>query len=108
MEDLIGCVVGIVLIVIGVLQIRGDLSMLHHYHRKRVKEEDKKPFGKLVGLGSIIIGSGIIIAGALSFFAKTFTLRVLDVVSLIVIGLSLIVGFILIFYAMIKYNKGIF
>jgi hypothetical protein len=101
-------VVGIVLIVIGVLQIRGDLSMLHYYHRKRVKEEDKKPFGKLVGLGSIIIGSGIIIAGALSFIAKTFALRVLDVVSLIVIGLSLIVGLIIIFYAMIKYNKGIF
>ena len=108
MEYLIACVVGIVLVVIGISQTRGDLSMLHSYHRKRVKEEDKKPFGKLVGLGSIIIGSGIIIAGALSFFAKTYVLRVLDVVSLIVIGLSLIVGFILIFYAMIKYNKGVF
>ncbi len=108
MEHLITCVVGIVLIVIGISQTRGNLSMLHSYHRKRVKEADKKPFGKLVGLGSIIIGSGIIIAGVLSFIAKTFALRVLDIVSLIVIGLSLIAGLIIIFYAMIKYNKGIF
>ena len=37
---------GIVCIVIGIFNARGDISTLHSYHRKRVSEEDRIPFGK--------------------------------------------------------------
>ena len=45
-EQLIVCMLlGAVLIVFGVLNMRGNLSMLHSYHRKRVSEADRLPFG---------------------------------------------------------------
>ena len=62
-------IIGIVLIVIGISNTRGNISSLHSYHRNRVSEEDKIPFGRLVGLGTIVIGIGIIIFSALTAIA---------------------------------------
>ena len=59
------------------------------------------PFGKKVGIGSIIIGIAIIIAGTFSILNYTY-------ISNVILGIGLIIGCILIFYAMLKYNKGIF
>jgi hypothetical protein len=50
--------VGIVCIVLGISNMKGNISSLHSYHRSRVSEEDRIPFGKKVGLGTIIIGAG--------------------------------------------------
>ena len=61
MEFIISAIIGIVCVIIGILNIRGNVSMLHSYHTKRVKEEDKVPFGRLVGAGTITIGVGLVI-----------------------------------------------
>ena len=52
-------IIGIIMIVIGISNMKGNISSLHSYHRKRVKEEDKAIFGKKVGIGTIVCGSGI-------------------------------------------------
>ena len=75
--------------------------MLHSYHRKRIKEEDIKPFGKKVGIGTIIIGITIILAGLFAFLSYAN-------ISKVVLIIGLITGCIIIFYALFKYNKGIF
>ena len=54
--------IGIITCILGIIHTTGNISSLHKYHRHRVREEDKKPFGKLVGLGTIIIGLSVIIA----------------------------------------------
>ncbi len=99
-EAIVQIAIGVFLIVVGILNTKGHISMLHSYHRKRVKEEDVLPFGKKIGAGSIIIGLTIIAAG------------ISDLLSLNIANIILIVGFtsgiILIVYAMMKYNKGIF
>ena len=100
-EFIIQIIIGLALIVVGILNMKGNISLLHSYHRKRVKEEDIIPFGKKVGMGSIIIGITIIIAGILSILNYTY-------ISNVIVGIGLIIGCILIFYAMLKYNKGIF
>ena len=100
-EFIIQIIIGIVLIVVGIFNMKGKISLLHSYHRKRVKEEDVIPFGKKVGIGSIIIGIAIIIAGIFSILNHTY-------ISNVILGIGLIIGCILIFYAMLKYNKGIF
>ena len=51
MEQIITIVIGIVMILIGFSNRKGNISMLHSYHRKRVTEEDRLPFGKMVGNG---------------------------------------------------------
>lgn len=71
MLDLImALIMEIILIFIGILNTKGNVSMLHSYHRHRVLEKDIIPFGKLVGFGTIIIGCSIILYDVL--FAITF------------------------------------
>ena len=108
MEEIGVIIVGIVFIVLGIINYKGNISLMHSYHRKRVSEEDKKPFAKLVGTGIIIIGTGMLIAGVLSFIANAMQNEVLLIISKVVSIVALIVGVVLAFYAMIKYNKGIF
>ena len=100
-EFIIQIIIGLALIFIGIFNMKGNISMLHSYHRKRVKKEDIIPFGKKVGIGSIIIGIAIIIAGVFTILNYT---HIGDVV--LIMGLTM--GCTIIFYAMFKYNKGIF
>ena len=44
---IITLLVGVICIVLGVSNMRGNISSIHSYHRQRVKEEDKIPFGKV-------------------------------------------------------------
>ena len=43
-------VVGATCIVLGIINMCGNINTLHAYHRKRVRPEDVKKLGKLVGL----------------------------------------------------------
>lgn len=105
---IVAFVVGIVCIALGISNMRGNISSLHSYHRHRVSEEDKIPFGKKVGLGTIIIGIGIIVFSGLS--AVTFYTEndVFVLVGTAIMIVSIVVGLVISFRAMIKYNKGIF
>ncbi|MBR5501332.1 MAG: hypothetical protein IKV74_07385 [Clostridia bacterium] len=62
--------VGIICIILGISNMRGNISSLHSYHRHRVSEEDVLPFGKKVGQGTIILGAGVIVFGILSAIIK--------------------------------------
>ena len=100
--------VGILIAVLGIINMTGNISSIHSYHRHKVSEENKKPFGRLVGLGTLIIGIGIVIYGALFFaFEKTGTAALMTIGNVVLIG-GIIIGLGLSFFAMIKYNKGIF
>ena len=101
MESIVTVIIGIICIYLGLKHRKGDVSMLHSYHKKRVAEEDKVPFGKMVGLGVIIVGVGLILSGVLHYFAYTLLANIALIAALI-IGLGISFG------AMIKYNKGIF
>ena len=101
-------ILGIFIVVLGITNMKGNINSLHWYHRKRVTEENRKPFGKLVGLGTIIIGIALIICSILFFIADRSQILMLETVSNILLILSLILGLGLNFYAMFKYNKGIF
>ena len=100
-EFIMQIIIGLILIIIGIFNMKGNISLLHSYHRKRVKKDDIIPFGKKIGIGSIIIGITIIIAGSLTNLNYTN-------ISNIILIIGLIIGLIFIFYAMFKYNKGIF
>ena len=56
-------VVGILVSVLGIINMTGNISSLHRYHRHRVSEENKKPFGRLVGLGTLIVGVALMVFG---------------------------------------------
>ena len=105
---ILSVVIGIVFIFIGISNLRGNIKMLHSYHRNNVKEEDKKPMGYMVGLGMIIIAVAIIINGVSTFLSTTLNNWVLEAVGLGFLIVGLAVGLGLTIYAIKKYNGKIF
>lgn len=100
MENIFMLLVGIFISVIGIINIRGDISTVHWYNRRKVRQEDVPKYGKAVGTGSLIIGIAIIIAYVVSFWSET-------VITFIILP-AFIVGLGFILYGQIKYNRGIF
>lgn len=100
MEHLLLLVLGIFLSVLGIVNMKGNISTIHSYNRRKVKEEDVPKYGRAVGTGTLIIG----VALALAYFV---TLWNEEMVELIVLP-ALVVGLAFILYGQIKYNHGIF
>ena len=106
--NIVAFLVGLVCIVLGISNMRGNISTLHSYHRHRVSEEDRIPFGKQVGLGTMIIGIGIIIFSVLSTVTLYTENNIFISIGTAVLIVCIVAGLIISFKAMIKYNKGIF
>ena len=107
-EYIIAFLVGVLFIVLGISNMRGNIASLHSYHRHRVSKEDRIPFGKQVGLGTVIIGIGIIIFSFLSAVTLYTENNIFTLIGTAVLIVGIVVGLIMSFKAMIKYNKGIF
>ena len=109
MPDFIATIaIGIVCIALGILNMSGNVSTLHRYHRHRVAEEDMLPFAKKVGLGTIICGVGVLLFGIFSAIAQFGGNSLVTTVGIVFMIVGIVAGLGLSFYAMIKYNKGIF
>ncbi len=98
----------LIIIIIGVINMTGNISSLHWYHRQRVSEEDKLPYGRLVGLGTVIIGLSCVIFGATLLMYEKSGLDLWALIGTISLIIGIAAGIAISFYAMIKYNKGIF
>lgn len=102
MESIISMIVfGVVISVLGIFNMKGNVSSIHWYHRTRIKKEDVKKYGLLMGIGTLLIGISLIVTGLLQFF---FELDSIDFILFI----SFIIGLVIFIYAQFKYNKGIF
>lgn len=101
-------IIGAIIAVLGIINMTGNISSLHWYHRKNVTEENRKTFGRLVGAGTLTVGLSVaVFGGALAVFESVGNeLFVLIGTALLLVGIA--VGFIISFCAMFKYNGGIF
>ena len=106
--NIVTFLVGVICIVLGISNMKGNISSLHSYHRNRVSEEDRIPFGKQVGFGTIIVGIGIIAFSVLSSVTLYTENDIFILVGTAVLIIGIILGLVISFRAMIKYNKGIF
>ena len=98
-------ILGILLIPLGVMNIRGNISSIHWYNRTRITEETRPKYGKLMGIGTVVISTGLIISAIINIILDAeIAITVSGVITLI----SVIVGVGFMLYAQIKYNKGIF
>ena len=101
-------VLGIIISALGIMNMKGNISSLHWYHRYRVTEADRKPFGKLVGLGTLMIGVAMILFGGLYYIFELTQIKVFVILATIELIAAIVAGLSISFYAMFKYNKGIF
>lgn len=106
--NIVTFLVGVICIVLGITNMKGNISSLHSYHRNRVSQEDRIPFGKQVGLGTIIIGIGIMVFSVLSTITLYTENNVFFLAGTVLLIGAIIIGLVISFRAMIKYNKGIF
>jgi len=107
-EVIVPAVLGLFIIYIGISNMKGNISTLHSYHRKRVKEEDILPFGRMVGKGTIICGASLLLYAGFTFVTAKTQIALYTVIASVFIVIGLAVGLGLNFWAMFKYNKGIF
>lgn len=54
MENIIMLILGVFISVVGIVNIKGNISTIHSYNRRKVKEEDIPKYGKTVGTGTLI------------------------------------------------------
>ena len=100
--------VGVLCIVMGIINTTGNISFLHSYHIKNIKEEDKKPFGRRVGAGLITVGASIFVMGVLSIFAKVLGNDVFVYIGEGIMAVGMLTGIIISLVSIKKYNKTIF
>ena len=93
MEYLGLLVMGILLSTLGIVNIRGNISTIHAWNRKRVKEADIPRYGRAIGAAFII-----------SYLVTFWNAAVIDYIMLPGLG----IGLALILYAQLKYNHGMF
>lgn len=100
MENMMLLVLGICISVLGIVNIRGNISTIHSYNRRKVKEEDVPKYGKAVGTGTLIMGISLVLAYIAAFWNESMMPYI--VFPAVIIGLPFIL------YGQIKYNRGIF
>lgn len=100
MDNLMLLILGLFISAIGFVNIKGNISTVHSYNRRKVKEEDVPKYGKAVGTGTLIMGISLVLAFVASFWSEL--LIAIIVMPAFIVG----IGFIL--YGQFKYNKGIF
>ena len=91
-------ILGVILIVLGIMNMKGNISSLHWYHRQRVTEEDRKPFGKLVGLGTLIIGIAFVLSGILFWISEVTSTEIWLIIGCVITVGGIVVGLGLSFY----------
>lgn len=100
MDNLMLFILGVFISAIGITNIKGNISTIHSYNRRKVKEDDVPKYGKVVGTGTLVIGISCIVAFIVSFWSELL----MDILLLLAVVVGL--GFIL--YGQFKYNKGLF
>ena len=100
MEHIMRLILGLFISAIGVINIKGNISTVHSYNRRKVREEDVPKYGKAVGTGTLIIGAAIVLSSLTAFWNEAL--------GALLILPAVIVGFGFILYGQIKYNGGLF
>lgn len=100
--------VGVLCIVLGICHRKGNISLLHSYHRNNIAEEDRLPFGKEVGLGIILCGAGICLQSILATATLLTEIKLFLTLGNVLLTLLLAAGLFITFRAIKKYNGSIF
>lgn len=92
---------GILILVLGIFNMKGNIASIHWYNRRKVTRENQKPYCRLVGLGTVVIGAGTACFAVLQSVIQAEWVAYIEVAGVLV-------GVALICYAQFKYNKGLF
>lgn len=92
---------GVLMILLGVLNVRGDLSSIHWYNRRKVAAKDRPAYGRCMGAGSTAIGGSLLFTGILQLAHPAEVWYWITLLG-VILGLGMML------YGQIRYNRGIF
>ncbi len=100
---------GLVFVILGAFNLKGNIASIHWYNRRKVSKENQLPYCRLVGLGTVICGVGMLLAAS----SQIILSRLIGDAPAILLGgavtiAGIAVGIVLILIAQFKYNKGLF
>lgn len=94
----------ILLLAFGVVICKGNTKLIHDYHRKNVRESERKEYAKAFAKGLFTLCAALLLSGIIALFDKKWALPAL----LIVLATGFAVSNIVLIRAQKKYNGGIF
>jgi len=100
MDNMAMLIVGLFICAIGIMNIKGNISSIHSYNRRKVREEDVPAYGKAVGTGTLIVGIALVVSFVTTFWT--------ELIVPFILGPAAIVGLGFILYGQFKYNRGLF
>lgn len=100
MDYLLLLLLGIVLIAASIPNLKGNVSTIHWYNRRRVSKADAPKYGITMGLGTFIMGAS---TAATAILQMIFNQEA--IFYLLATGAA--IGLTIMIYAQFKYNKGI-
>ena len=101
MEYIFLLIFGICITILGIFNLKGNISSIHWYNRLKITEKNRKKYGKSMGIGSLIIGICMTITAILQMIFYNENIWYITVIVIII-------GLIFMIYGQIKYNRGIF
>lgn len=81
--------------------MRGNVFSIRSYHLRCVQEEILKDYAKTMEIGMLITGLGCL----MNLLSRLFHLFILGKIGVVI---GLVVGIVMMIYAQMKYNHGIF
>lgn len=89
-------VIGCLLVLLGIFNMRGNISSIHWYQRRKVTKENQPAYCRCRGIGTALCGIAVIIGVAFPDARG------------VLFSILLCAGLLLMVFAQFKYNKGLF
>ena len=71
MENIMLLILGVFISVMGIVNIKGNISTIHSYNRRKSKKKKiYQKYGKAVGTGTLIIGISLVLGFIVSFWSE--------------------------------------
>ena len=90
---------------LGIRINRGDIYLIHDYHQKEVKEEEKAAYGKAFSKGMFGMAASMILSGVVALFGESKSFMI---ASLVVLFLGFAISIAVLLRVQKKYNGGAF
>ena len=90
---------------LGVRINRGALYLIHDYHQKNVKEEEKTAYGKAFSKVMFGMAASMIVSGLVALLGES---KQFMIASLVILFLGFAISFAVLLRVQKKYNGGVF
>ena len=101
MKNILLLILGICMVVLSNINLKGNANTIHWYNRTKVSKENIKKYAQTMGVGTLTIGISFILTATLQMIYDTENLYYISLAGIII-------GVVIMTFAQLKYNKGIF